>query len=79
MSFTKSSVIYHKRMEYNNKDVNMDDDSHALSYKTTQEKAFQVSKMADTNNSIVTITPQRVFSEHPNTTSTHVDDVVINI
>ena len=79
MSFTKSSVIYHKRMEYNNKDVNMDDDSHALSYKTTQEKAFQVNKVADTNNSIVTMTPQHVSSEHPNTTSTHVDDVVINI
>ena len=35
--------------------------------------------MADTNNSTVTTTPQHVPSEHPNTTSTHVDDAVINI
>ena len=79
MSFTKSSVIYHERMECNNEDVNMNDDSHALSYKMTQEKAFWVSKVANTNNSIVIMTLQRVFSKHPNTTSTHVDDAVINI
>ena len=40
MSSTKSLVIYHKRMERNNKDVDIDNDSHALSYETTQEKAF---------------------------------------
>ena len=79
MSFTKSSVIYHERMECNNEDVNMNDDSHALSYKMTQEKAFWVSKVANTNNSIVIMTLQCVFSKHPNTTSTHVDDAVINI
>ena len=79
MSSTKSSVIYHERMECNNEDVDMDDDSHALSYKMTQEKAFWVSEAADTNNSTVTTTPQHVPSEHPNMTSTHVDDAVINI
>ena len=35
MSSTKSSVVYHERMECNNEDINMDDDSHALLYKTT--------------------------------------------
>jgi len=79
MSSTKSLVIYHERMEHNNEDVNMNNDSHALSYKTTQEKAFQVSKVADTNNSIVTMTLQCVPSKHSNTISTHVDDAVINI
>jgi len=79
MSSTKSSVIYYERMKRNNEDVNMDDNSHALLYKITQEKAFQVSKVADTNNSMVTTTPQYVPSEHPNIISTYVDDAVINI
>jgi len=79
ISSTKSSVIYHEKIEYNNEDVDMDDDSHALLYKMTQEKAFQVSKVANTNNNMVTMTLQHVFSEHPNMTSTHVDDTVINI
>ena len=79
MSSTKSSVIYHERIEHNNEDVNMGNNSHALSYKITQEKAFRVSKMADTNNSMVTTTLQYVLSEHPNITFTHVDDAVINI
>ena len=79
MSSTKSSVIYHERMKCNNEDVNMDDNSHALLYKITQEKAFQVSKVANTNNSMVTTTPQYVLSEHPNIISTYVDDAVINI
>ena len=35
MSSTKSSVVYHERMECNNEDINMDDDSHALLYETT--------------------------------------------
>jgi len=35
MSSTKSLVIYHERMEHNNEDVNIDNDSHTLSYKTT--------------------------------------------
>jgi len=79
MSSTKSLVVYHERMECNNKDVNMNIDSHALLYETTQEKVFQVSKVADTNNSIVTTTPQHVPFEHPNTIFTYVDDAVINI
>jgi len=79
MSSTKSSVIYHERMEHNNEDVDIDNNSHALLYEMTQEKAFQVSKVADTNNSTVTTTLQHISSEHPNITSTHVDDAVINI
>ena len=35
MSSTKFSVVYHERMEHNDEDVNIDDDSHTLSYKTT--------------------------------------------
>jgi len=40
MSSTKSLVTYHERIEYNNEDVSMDDNSHTLLYKTIQEKAF---------------------------------------
>ena len=43
VSSTKSSVVYHKRMEHNNvmnKDIDMDDNSLILSYKTSQEKAI---------------------------------------
>ena len=65
MSSTKSLIIYHERMEHNNKDVNIDDNSHALLYKMTQEKAFRVSKVANTNNSIVTMTLQHIPFEHP--------------
>jgi len=56
MSSTKFSIIYYERMECNNKDINIDNNSHALSYKTTQEKAFQVSKVADNNNSMIIMT-----------------------
>ena len=79
ISSTKFSVIYYKRMERNNEDVDVDNDSYALSYEITQEKAFWVSKMANTNNSMVTMTLQCIPSEYPNMTSTHVDDTVINI
>ena len=40
MSSTKSLVAYHERMECNNslnKDIEMDNDSPGLSYKTHQE------------------------------------------
>jgi len=43
MSSTKSSVVYHERIELNNAiviDNNMDDISPALSYETDQEKAL---------------------------------------
>ena len=45
----KSSVAYHEKIERNNAmniNVNMDNFSPKLSYKTSQEKAFQVSKAA---------------------------------
>ena len=40
MSSTKSLVVYHERMEYNNslnEDINMGDDSPQLSYVTSKE------------------------------------------
>jgi len=43
MSFTKSLVVYHGRIESNNtitENIDMDKDSSELSYKTTQEKAI---------------------------------------
>ena len=48
MSSTKSSVVYHERMVNNNlKDDNEPMDSvPALSYKTEQERAFHISKVA---------------------------------
>ena len=52
---TKSSVVYHKRMEYNNslkKDIDMNDDSPWLFYKTLQEQAIHASIVAGPNNNI---------------------------
>jgi len=43
MSSSKSSVAYHKKMELNNVmnvDVDIDDNSPALSYETSQKKAL---------------------------------------
>jgi len=57
----------------------MDDLSTRLPYETTQEKAIWVSKMADTNNNVVTTIQQHVLHEHSNMTSAHGDDTVINI
>jgi len=65
MSSTKSSVIYHKKMECNNTiDIDV---SSALLYETIQKKAFHVSKVANTSNNMVTMTHQYVFNEHTNT------------
>jgi len=69
-------------MEHNNatiEDVDMDNVSPRLLYKTTQKKAIWVSKAADTNNNAVTTIQQCVSYEYPNTTSAHGDDAVINI
>jgi len=91
MSSTKSSVVYHEKMEHNNalnEDIDMDDDPLALSYKTSQEKAIRVSMVADPNtgtlNKRVTVnhsttTPQRGPAERPNSIPPHGDDAVINI
>ena len=56
VSFTKSSVVYHERMEHNNaiiEDVDMNDVSPGLLYDMTQGKAIRVSKAADTKNNVV--------------------------
>ena len=91
MFFTKFSVAYHEKMECNNalnEDVDMDNDSPALSYETSQKKAIQVSKVADSYNNILnkhvsvdhnTMTLQHVSTEHPSLSSTHGDNVIINI
>ena len=82
VSFTKSSIAYHERMEHNNimiEDVDIDNVSPGLSYKVIQEKAIQVSKAANTNNNTVTMTQQYVFHKHSNTTSAHDNNIVINI
>jgi len=50
MSFIKLSVVYHEKMECNNAinvNINMDDFSPELSYEISQEKALQVSKVAE--------------------------------
>jgi len=50
MSSTISSVVYHKRMANNNDmndNIDINDNSPALSYEDEQEKAFQVSKAAE--------------------------------
>ena len=56
MSSTKLSIAYHERIEHNNAmnvDVNMDNNSLALSYETSQEKAIQVSEVADPQTNIM--------------------------
>ena len=57
MSFTKSSVVYHERMTTNNANNNDDlvDASPELSYKTEQEKAFHISKVADQQDTMRTM------------------------
>jgi len=55
LSSTKSSVTYHEKMEHNNA-MDVDDVSLALSYKTIQEKAICVSKVANTSNNMVITT-----------------------
>ena len=55
VSSTKSSVVYHERMEHNHtmiEDIDMNDVSPELLYEMTQEKTSQVSKAADTNNNV---------------------------
>ena len=50
MSFTKSSIVYHKRMDRNNAMVINDDIDNitpTLSYEDEQKKALQVSKIAE--------------------------------
>jgi len=74
VSSTKSSVAYHERMECNNttiEDVYIDNVSPGLPNETTQEKAIQVSKVADTNNNAVTTMQQCIPYEHPNMTLAH--------
>jgi len=75
MSSTKSSIVYHERIEHNNAmniDVDMDNNSLALSYETSQEKAIQVSEAADTqtnmmsqygNPNISDLNPQHVLDD----------------
>ena len=91
MSSTKSSVAYYERMEYNNglnKDINMNNDSPQLSYKTPQEQAIHGSMVAGSNNNmrkkhvmieyLTSISPH-VLIEYPTLCSPHVDNLVINI
>jgi len=60
-------------------DIDMNNVSPELLYKTTQEKTSRVSKTADTNNNIASINLQYGPHEYPNTSPAHVDDTVINI
>jgi len=50
ISSKKLSIAYHERIEHNNTmnvDIDMDNNSPALSYETTQEKAIQVNETAN--------------------------------
>ena len=97
ISSTKSSIVYHERMECNNTmniDVDMDNNSPALSYKIPQEKAIQVSEATDPqtnmmsqhgNPNVSNLNPQCILNDQmaPNSTCVqtthHADDTVINI
>ena len=71
-----------------NKDVDMNKDSLALSYKTSQKKAIQVSKVADPNNNTLNkcvnidqsiLNIQCVPVKYSNLVSPHSNNIVINI
>ena len=97
MSSTKSSIVYYERMEHNNAmnvDVDMNNNSPALSYKISQEKAIWVSEAADlqtnmmsqhSNSNVSNMNSQCILDNQmaPNPTCVqtthHVDDMVINI
>ena len=77
VSSTRSSVVYHEKMEQNNAmiiDDDPNDSSPALSYEDKQERAIQVSKAADPQNNmrphcdsliVPNPNPQRVLNEDP--------------
>ena len=71
MSSTKSLVNYHVRMECNNNDIEMNNDSEGfgLSYETTQEQAIHISMMADLSNNILN---KCVTTECPTISPPHV-------
>ena len=90
MSSTKSLVNYHVRMECNNNDIEMNDDSEGfgLSYETTQEQALHISMVADPSNNTLnkcvttkcpTMSPPYVQSAHSTLGSPHGNSTVINI
>jgi len=79
MSSTKSSVIYHKKMENNNnlEDIDMASfNSPQLSYVTPKEQANQVSIVADPSTNMMN---QYVPIEYPTSSLPCIDDNIINI
>ena len=97
MSSTKSFVMYYEKIEHNNamnEDINIDDNSLALSYETFQKKAIQVSKAVDpqtntlnqcSNLNTPILNSQHVSVKHSILNSTYVqimylsNNMVINI
>jgi len=97
ISSTKLSIVYHESIEHNNAmnvDIDMDNNSLALPYKTSQKKAIQVSEVANpqtnvmsqySNPNISNLNPQCVLDDqmasNPTCVQTmhHTDDTVINI
>ena len=83
ISSTKSSVVYHEKIECNdtmNVNVDMNDFSPELSYETSQEKILRVSKVAehptntrDQQDSLMPSkhNPQRVPTEHTHSNPIH--------
>ena len=72
MSFARSSVAYHEKIEHNNDmviDNDFNDSSLALSYENEQERAIYVSKAADLQNNM---RPQCDSLNVANSTSQHV-------
>ena len=71
MSSLKSSIAYHEKMELNNTmdiDVNINNNSPTLFYKTSQEKALQVSKVAvqqaNMRNKHGNLDPSKLIPQH---------------
>jgi len=83
MSYIKSLVAYHNRIEHNNDmviDNKMVDGSPGLSHRTEQEKALHVSKAAELqdnmrlkcdNPNLINSNPQCVFSNEQHSILTH--------
>ena len=79
MFSTKSLVVYHEIIEYNNglnEDIDMGDDSSQLFYAMSKEKTNHVSIAANSNNNTMNM---YVPIECPISSSPCIDDTVINI
>ena len=88
---TKSSIIYHERIELNNTmnvNINIENNFPRLSYETSQKKTIRVSMATDPNRNTLnkcviiecpTLSPPYALVVYPTMASPYIDDIIINI